>query len=433
MHDTLDRPLGGRRRIEALDVLRGLAIFGIVVVNVGQLFQPFALATEPVGVVPGERGVWPAWLLVDAFFDLKFVTLFSLLFGIGFALQARRADRDPATFRRMFTRRLAALAAFGLAHALLFYFADVLVIYALAGAALLLCHRWPARRLLLAGGILLALTMVVQGITSGGEDPGRLAELESFAAALSELPEGTFQLGDETRPWPPTPAEARAALDRGSVSMEVYGYTRGPWWLTVMVRAAAFELVMIYTVFYFGWRTLALFLLGAAVVRYGGFEPARTAAWRRVARIGLGLGLPLSLAATAARAAGYAEPATWTRPGAVGHDLSSVLIAFGMIGAVVCWTAAGEPGRLRRGLAAVGRTALSNYLGQSAVLSLVACWYGLGLFGRLARVEQLALAAAVFAMQSAASALWLRRYRMGPLEWLWRMVTYRRRLPLRAA
>ena len=117
-------------------------------------------------------------------------------------------------------------------------------------------------------------------------------------------------------------------------------------------------------------------------------------------------------------------------PGDALHDLSSLLLAAGIAAAVFRWSACRPEGPAPRALAAVGRTALTNYIGQSAAMSLIATSYGLGLYGDLTRVQLLSLACAFFVLQAAVSSAWLRRFRMGPLEWLWRCFTYWRPMPL---
>ena len=99
---TSNRPVTRRTRIEGLDVLRGLAIFGILVVNVLQMFLPMYLANWPVEMVAGESGMWASWSFIDAFFENKFITVFSLLFGAGFGIQMMRASGSPKGFRRLY-------------------------------------------------------------------------------------------------------------------------------------------------------------------------------------------------------------------------------------------------------------------------------------------------------------------------------------------
>lgn len=131
------------------------------------------------------------------------------------------------------------------------------------------------------------------------------------------------------------------------------------------------------------------------------------------------------------RGLAWSHPGRLTFAGNLLQDASSILIAGGLAGLVFWWCRTGSTGRLRHSLECVGRTALSNYIGQSVVTSLIATSYGLGLFGDLTRPQILALAVVCFAGQLVVSSLWLRHFRMGPLEWIWRCLTYWRWIPIR--
>jgi len=179
-------PVELKSRIEALDVLRGLAIFGILVVNVEQMFLPLVIANDPVAMIPGERGTLAAWAFTDALFENKFLTLFSLLFGIGFCLQFLRAH-DARSFRRLYLRRALILILFGLLHATFFYKADVLVIYALTALVLMPLRRLSARALAWSGGVLLVLTVAWGAVISGPDDPELMVRKRQVAADVADI------------------------------------------------------------------------------------------------------------------------------------------------------------------------------------------------------------------------------------------------------
>jgi uncharacterized protein len=204
------------------------------------------------------------------------------------------------------------------------------------------------------------------------------------------------------------------------------------------LRAARFgrviflaALLILYTPFYLAWRTLALFMLGMALVKWGYLEMDRRRLWSRVSVIGFAWGLPLTLAASAIRALEYEKQSNLVYLGGVLHDVSSLILAAAISSVVFYWCASSGRSSLRAGLAAVGRTALTNYVGQSVVMSLIATSYGLGLYGDLAHLQLLWLSMVCFLAQMGVSVAWLRRFRMGPLEWIWRSLTYWQLLPLR--
>ncbi len=265
-------PVEKQGRIRGLDVLRGVALLGILVVNAQQLFQPWLYGNDPVAVVPGESGVWWTWAVVHMLVDTKFLALFTLLFGVGFALQAGRGEaRDPSGFRRIYLRRLSLLAIFGLIHGLFFYAADVLIIYAVTGFALFRFRSWSAGRMLAVGSALLLATVIWHDIISTlssvrvtatlgsflvfalvarllarrgprlflpvslallalfaveqqravpfkGGGAGRFEEKQAIAAALADEP-SDFVLVDGTRHETPLSRDALAARSRSSLAL----------------------------------------------------------------------------------------------------------------------------------------------------------------------------------------------------------------------
>ena len=453
------------QRVHSLDVLRGVAVLGILVVNVEQMFLPMLYANSPVSVLPGERGAMLAWLVTDAFFENKFVTLFSLLFGAGFALQSARASEGGRGFVPRYLRRLLLLAILGLIHATYFYAADVLLLYALVALALVPWRRAGAKTLALTGVILVTLT-VAWGMVIRGPDPvGRADRHRAAVAAVAEvrssgvltvpaqalprpehidiakvpdwqvLEDGWIQIPETTYSQPLPLEAATTVLDDGDEHMralvEYSTFSHGPVEAAISARLLFLaSLILLYTPVYLGWRTLGLFLVGASLFAAGRLTDRPSAFWRRARFLGLGLGLPLTVTASAIRAVTFETQSQWVYAGNLLHDVSSLLLAAGFAGAVFLWVSAGRDSTLMRSLAAVGRTALTNYLGQSVLMSLLATSYGLGLFGDLGRMQLLALALVSFLGQMMVSAWWLRHFRSGPLEWVWRCFTYWRFLPL---
>ena len=147
-------------RIAWLDALRGFALLGILWANVRQMFLPFEAGGFAVALGGSERLAWFDWQVFHAFIDLKFLTLFSLLFGVSFALQNQRLDARGPGFTAIYLRRVLILALLGVAHGLLLYSAEVLLCYAVAGVLLLTMRRWSAERLLQGGLILLGVTLI---------------------------------------------------------------------------------------------------------------------------------------------------------------------------------------------------------------------------------------------------------------------------------
>ena len=153
-------PAEDSARIAWLDAVRGFALLGILWANVRQMFLPFDVGGFPVALGGSERLAWLDWQVFHALIDLKFLTLFSLLFGVSFALQQQRLDARGSGFTGIYLRRVLILALLGVVHGLLLYSAEVLLVYAIAGLLLLTLRGWPTGRLLQAGLCLLGVTLI---------------------------------------------------------------------------------------------------------------------------------------------------------------------------------------------------------------------------------------------------------------------------------
>jgi uncharacterized protein len=198
------------------------------------------------------------------------------------------------------------------------------------------------------------------------------------------------------------------------------------------LHAAQYAQLLLYLAIFLLWRTLALFMMGAGIFRSGFVTNGSATEWSRVARIGLGVGLPLSLAATWLTQRELLGVVDWRWPDFL-HTLSALPLAAGLAGMVFLWRA--RPGQrwLWSRVEAAGRTALTNYVGQSFVIALLAEPWGFGLYGRLNGVAMTVTALVVYALLAEGSYLWLKYFSLGPLEWLWRCGTYWQWLPNRRA
>jgi len=391
------QPIAPDERIATLDVLRGLALLGILLMNMEAFVGPMDLSTT--GIDPHWRGVdrW-ADAFVYIFVQGKFFTLFSLLFGAGFAVMAQRAEVAGRDFSRFYLRRSLGLLGIGLAHALLLWSGDILVAYALL-SFLLLAFREAPRGWLPAMGVLAWLA----------------------AAGLMLL------LGAVVALMPADAAAAQAAHAQAAIEAQRQAYGHGSYAQAVLQRLRDFG-ASLGALLVVGPQVLGMFLIGSWFARSGAIaRPAdhrRLFAWLRWGALPLGLALMLGSA--------WYQP--WLAPGrfdlrsATAYVLASVaglLMCLGYLAWGVRWSHA------LRWLAPAGRMALSNYLGQSLVCTLLFYGYGLGLFEQMGRAWQLLFAVALFAAQAALSRAWLRRFRFGPMEWLWRAITYWRLPPLR--
>jgi len=390
-------PVSLPERILFIDVLRGVALFGILAANMRAFFAPLD-CYENIGVLFHSRADVLAQAFIDAFVQGKFLTIFSFLFGLGFAIQMSRAEARGVRFMGFYPRRLLALALFGLIHGLLIWAGDILLTYALAGAILLLFRKRQQKTLLWWAGGLFALP-IVAGTTF-------------LALYFSRF----------HRPWmdpkPPDVKNLYAIINiyaHGTVG-QILAQNWVEW-----KRQLPYTLFAIYAV--------ALFLLGTWVWRAGivqrldEYRPVlkRVCAWC------IPVGLIVNIFVVIVKAVvppgsvslwGWFAGILWL-PGA--HILSAGYVSgLALIFMHEDWRHILLP------FAAVGRMALTDYLMQSVLCTLFFYHYTTGLYGRVGPAIGLVLTVILYGTQVVFSNWWLKRYRFGPMEWLWRGMTYGR-------
>jgi uncharacterized protein len=385
-------------RIVALDALRGAGILGILAVHVQLFAMPLAARSNPTvyGDLRGAGGA--VWLATYVLADGKFIAIFAMLFGAAIAMQAARheAAGQPAALPHY--RRMAALFLIGVLHAYLLWYGDMLVTFALCGA-LVFSHRELApTRAITAGVITLAVAPLLSSALAGIA-PDVLAQVELWRSS------------------------------RDAVAREVATY-RGGWLLQQAHRVpTAWDFQTSYVAFRGVWQTSGLMLLGIGLFRIGVLTGERAARWYvALTAGGFGAGIPLMLLGARRRGAHSWDLHDHMLVGVHFDYWGNLLVGLGWVGAIVLLH---HRGLVPRAVVAVGRTALSNYLLATLLCTTVFYGHGLGLFGSVDRVGQLAVVAVVWAIQLVVSSWWLGRFATGPLEWALRWAAYGRRMPIR--
>jgi uncharacterized protein len=375
-------PVASSNRIEAIDVLRGLALFGVITIHVVFEFRVsiFEQFLPPTGT-PIDRTLKD---VLTAAIELKAFAVFSFLFGVGLAIQFDRLANNPRRLA-LLVRRLAVLLMIGAVHLFLIWNGDILVEYAIAGLIVLPFLFGPRWLALLAATASLVLFLAMPLLPPVVEFPSQLWLREHIAEAAS-----------------------------------VYGYGGFLEILAFQVREipAIFPLhVLIFP------RTVGLFLFGALAWRTGILlRPSDN----RSLLIGLAIGGALFGAALAIAAQGRALFG-WP---SLGHThevierLSGLILALGYAATVIALVSVPAGKRILAWATPVGRMAFTNYLCQSFIFGWIFFGYGFGLFGRVSVATALAIGVTVCAVQVGISAWWLGRYRYGPVEWLWRSLMY---------
>ena len=451
------RPLGPvqePQRIVTLDVLRGFAIFGIFMVNIAFFAMPLAKIIDPGSMADVPPADQISHAIVRAFFEYKFVSLFSLLFGMGLVVQMRRAEQRGRPFVPLYLRRIFVLMLFGLAHGLLLWYGDILFVYSVVAIIALLLRTASARALigLFAGALLLSVLAAAVFVALGVIDQSRSMERTTMVATQpAEVSEATEVGIESTAPdaaaddshegeaddrWDRFVAALEASTwqpgDPAWVEAGVIAYKEGPMSVTLLMRAVTFGMMLVFVGILsgFGFRVIGMFLLGMALMKFDFFSAQRRPWHWAFCILGLLIGVPGELwLVWSYYLSGY--ELGWTQAGAeVIHNISSLALCLGYVGAITLIVRAGLLRWLTYGFSCVGRTALSNYLLQTIIATYLMYWWGLGWFNEVSRPQQLALVVGIYAMQMVLSVLWLRVFTIGPFEWLWRSLTYLKPQPV---
>ena len=386
-----------------LDALRGFALLGILLANIpilgGYSFSPPSVQSALRFDAFAPAITW----LMHAFVEAKFYSLFSFLFGLGFALQLRRAPGSPDAVVAMQRRRLGGMLAIGLVHAWLIWWGDILCAYAVLGFALL-AFREVSQRALLRWAIFFLASPV-------------LIYLVLFAIGMPD----PFAPDPSAPPSEPLVVRLTRPFAQGNYLEVVQSnlMMNGGGWMRRALRLAL-------------PRIFGMFLLGAWVARRGLPEAAAAFApmFRRWLLAAIFIGLPLNVGFAALGSGDALYPASAT--GLLAITVGSIGIPLLSLGYVAAFALYWRDRRSDRGLVAAGRMALTNYLLQSVVGVSIFYAIGAGYWGKLGRLELLCLALLIFGLQIGFSRLWLACFRTGPMEWLWRRLAYGRGAPSRA-
>ncbi|WP_271439250.1 DUF418 domain-containing protein [Pontixanthobacter luteolus] len=407
-------PVSGSR-IGSLDFIRGIAVLGILAANIIAFGQPFGAYMWPEAFLspPGPYSD-TLWLAQFVFIDGKMRALFAILFGAGMYLFLQNAWAKGLS-SWLQARRLAFLLAFGLIHFFFIWKGDILVYYALTGLIALMFVKMRAETQLklgilgyIAGAILYAGMMVPLHFiadTPFGEN-----------AAMSETRAGL----EETK---------RQVLHDDKVESAII--SDGDYSAYVTHNLVEHGPDPLINMLIFGIEILPLMLLGMALYRIGMFDGQLDRKEQRMwGWLGLGTGAALSL--------GLGLWALSTGPSYYGSlaafvglsPIPRLMMALGLAALLALYTPRAK-GWLGERLSAAGRMAFSNYLGTSILMISVFHGWGLGLFGELTRAQLYLVVLGAWIVMLAWSKPWLGQFRYGPLEWLWRCLTYGKRVPLR--
>jgi uncharacterized protein len=392
-------PVIGKERIAALDIIRGFALLGILLVNMPAFHSPDFLRqmySLPENLSPSDGWVR---LFFDMFVQTKFYTIFSFLFGLGFYIFISRAEQKGLAMYRLFSRRLLILLIFGLLHLVLLWYGDILHTYALIGFLLLFFYKRSNKTIIgWAFGLLFAFYALLTAQL--------LFEPASFIAQRQAI--GTEKLGE---------------------AIKMYQDVSYPDWITY--RAKTEVTVILSNTPFLIPSILPMFLFGLYAGRRGIFQhPAQHVIFiKRVWFISMLLSIPLTVLVALLHFEVLSFGARQSLARQLFVHLSGLALCFFYISSLTLVLKKSDWQKRLRPLGFVGQMALTNYLMQTMLaLSIV---FAFDLFNNMSLTAGMFLSLGIYFLQIVFSSLWLRKYRFGPFEWLWRSLTYGQIQPIK--
>jgi uncharacterized protein len=423
-------PVRSEERIFALDTIRGFALLGILLLNICSFGLPDAAYNNPLPAGGATGWNLMSWWIMSVLADGKMRAIFSLTFGAGVYLLNDRLSRKGAAADAadIHYRRMLWLLLFGIMHAYLVWDGDILVYYALLGLVLYPLRKLSARALLIAAAVLLL-------VMSGGAvliHRLLLDEQREYVQIRADERAGIALTADQQetkRDWEETLARRAPSADELKRETDAH---RGSYFTLLNFRAK--EVYRLHSVPLYWpdpwFDMLMMMLIGIAMIKKGvlsGSYGSKFYIWMAV--LSFAIGIPADAWATWYITTHHFSIESFSL--ALSEYEFGRFTAFGYIALILLALKSGILRRATRALAYVGQMAFSNYILTSLICTTLFEGYGFGLFGKLERYQLYAIVFFVWLVILTLSSFWLRRFRFGPLEWLWRSLTYWRKQPFR--
>ena len=398
------KPVEKTNRIQSLDLLRGIAILGILIMNIQSFAMPSSAYNNPLafGDLSGFNKI--TWILSHLFADQKFMSIFSILFGAGIVLITEKKELLTGSSVKLHYIRNLILLLIGLIHAHLIWYGDILVAYALCSFIVYPLRKLSPRKLLISGLLIVSVPSILNGL---------------FQFSLPFMPASELQ--DLRLDWAPTNEliEQEITAFTGSISSQI----------KINSQQALFLETFVFLI-QFLWRAGGLMLVGMALYRWGVLSAVRSRSfYLKSAFYSLIIGFPIVI---------YGIYMNFTMnwdfqysmfTGSQFNYWGSLFIAYGYISLIMVFAQSDNYNTIKKRLASIGQMALTNYILHSFIGMLIFFGIGFGLFGKIDRSLQILIVGIIWIFQYLASEKWLNSYKFGPLEWVWRSLTYGKKQP----
>lgn len=419
-------PLSSAERIHSLDVLRGFVLLGILLMNI----TGFGLwgAYEDPTVAGGAEGLnLVAWSSASLFFEGTMRGLFSMLFGVGMFVLTDRLEKRGAGIEtaNIYFRRILWLVFFGLVHSyLLLWYGEILYVYGIMGLIIFSFRNMAPKKL-----VLIALFLMLCGTVWNFADYRAASDLTTKVTTAAELKKEGKPL---TKELVAAEKEWQGRLEKRSpAAVEEANNNMRKGYIDLVKFLAPLNMKIDTTFFYRHdlWDVLSMMMLGIALFRWKVLSAQLSYRfYALMLLIGYGVGLSINyyeLRIVLDNNFSFEAMAK----ASVTYQFGRLFMSMGHVAAIMLFCKVAWTGWLKSKIAAVGRMALTNYLMHSVICMIVFTGVGFGLFGKLQRYELYYVVFAIWLFQLIVSPIWLKYFRFGPAEWLWRTLTYQKRQP----
>ena len=415
-------PISSSERFYSMDMLRGIAVLGILVMNIYAFAMPYPAYTNPLLMGGTDSLNLGIWFFTHLIFDQKFLAIFSMLYGAGMIMMLDRAIAKGAKGGRIFYRRSLWLLVFGVIHGYFIWFGDILFGYAISGMIVFFFRNKSAKSLIRTGVIFLligtGLTLMSSVFMKQLKEVS--AQVDVMVEQGQEVPEEMMELKGE---WELNKAFMDPGEEELRTDVEAY---KGSYSDILDVRVPYVMMMQLSGTFFFIlWRAGGLMLIGMGLIRLGVINGKRDASfYRKMMLYCYGIGFPIMLYSAYDLYLHDFNNFYFFGWGMMPNYWGSVLIALGHLALVNYLFKTNALTRILTAFSNVGRMAFTNYLSQSIILTTIFYGYGLNLYAEVPRLGQMGIVVAMISFQLYFSRWWLSRYHFGPAEWLWRSLTY---------